>query len=76
MKQFLRIDALLSNMQNHHCKLDFHLLQRWSWLQPEALKKGEIDGGFVYGIPECIFRSNPDTDSDLIRTLIPIHSGQ
>jgi DNA-binding transcriptional LysR family regulator len=50
--QFLRIDALLSYMQNHHCKLDFHLLQRWSWLQPEALKKGEIDGGFVYGIPE------------------------
>ncbi|RPJ81739.1 MAG: hypothetical protein EHJ94_03730 [Deltaproteobacteria bacterium] len=57
MKQFLRIDALLSNMQNHHCKLDFHLLQRWSWLQPEALKKGEIDGGFVYGIPEEMITS-------------------
>ena len=50
--QFLKIDALLSHMQNNHCKLDFHLLQRWSWLQPEALKKGELDGGFVYGMPQ------------------------
>ena len=49
--QFLKIDCFLSHMRRHHPKLDFHLLQRWSWQQPEAFKKGDLDGGFVYGDP-------------------------
>ena len=49
--QFLKIDGFLSRMRRHHPKLDFHLLQRWSWQQPEAFKKGDLDGGFVYGDP-------------------------
>src|ERR1043165_2173720 len=27
-------------------------------------------------LPECVFRANSDSDSNLIRTLIPIHFGQ
>ena len=50
--QFLKIDCLLSYMRRHHPELDFHLLQRWSWQQPEAFKKGALDGGFVYGRPD------------------------
>jgi len=50
--QFLKIDCFLSHMRRHHPELDFHLLQRWSWQQPEAFKKGALDGGFVYGRPE------------------------
>ncbi len=49
--QFLKIDCFLSHMRRHHPELDFHLLQRWSWQQPEAFKKGSLDGGFVYGVP-------------------------
>jgi DNA-binding transcriptional LysR family regulator len=49
--RFLKIDAFLSHMRRHHPKLDFHLLQRWSWQQPEAFKKGDLDAGFVYGDP-------------------------
>ena len=49
--QFLKIDGLLSHMRRHYPNLDFHLLQRWSWQQPEAFKKGDLDGGFVYGDP-------------------------
>jgi len=49
--QFLKIDCFLSHMRRHYPKLDFHLLQRWSWQQPEAFKKGDLDGGFVYGDP-------------------------
>jgi DNA-binding transcriptional LysR family regulator len=49
--QFLRIDGFLSHMRQHYPELDFHLLQRWSWQQPEAFKKGDLDGGFVYGDP-------------------------
>ena len=50
--QFLKIDCFLSHMRRHHPELDFHLLQRWSWQQPDAFKKGALDGGFVYGRPE------------------------
>lgn len=50
--RFLKIDCLLSHMRHHHPELDFHLLQRWSWQQPEAFKKGALDGGFVYGDPD------------------------
>lgn len=49
--RFLKIDCFLSHMRRHHPELDFHLLQRWSWQQPEAFKKGALDGGFVYGTP-------------------------
>ena len=49
--QFLKIDGFLSHMRRHHPELDFHLLQRWSWQQPEAFKKGALDGGFIYGDP-------------------------
>lgn len=51
--RFLRIDRFLSHMQKHFGKVDIHLLQRWSWQQPEALRKGEIDAGFVYGGSEA-----------------------
>ena len=50
--QFLKIDCFLSHMRRHYPELDFHLLQRWSWQQPEAFRKGALDGGFVYGRPE------------------------
>ncbi len=50
--QFLKIDCFLSHMRRHHPELDFHLLQRWSWQQPEAFKQGALDGGFVYGRPD------------------------
>ena len=50
--RFLKIDCFLSHMRQHHPELDFHLLQRWSWQQPEAFKKGALDGGFVYGRPD------------------------
>lgn len=34
---------------NAHSRLDFHLLQRWTWQQFDDLAKGRIDAGFVYG---------------------------
>jgi DNA-binding transcriptional LysR family regulator len=49
--RFLKIDLLLSYMRQHYRELDFHLLQQWSYQQPEALKKGLLDGGYVYGDP-------------------------
>ena len=49
--RFLRIDRLLSYLQRTHCRLDFHLLQRWTWQQIDDLAKGRIDAGFVYGDP-------------------------
>jgi DNA-binding transcriptional LysR family regulator len=61
--QFLKIDGFLSYMRRHHPKLDFHLLQRWSWQQPEAFKKGDLDGGFVYGDPGL-----PELDVIALRT--------
>ena len=50
--RFLKIDLLLSHMRRQYHELDFHLLQLWSWQQPEALKKGMLEGGFIYGHPE------------------------
>jgi DNA-binding transcriptional LysR family regulator len=50
--QFLKIDCFLSHMRRYYPELDFHLLQRWSWQQPEAFKKGALDGGFIYGKPD------------------------
>lgn len=44
---------------NAHSRLDFHLLQRWTWQQFDDLAKGRIDAGFVYGnlhtatLPPC-----------------------
>ncbi len=50
--RFLKIDLFLSYMRRNYRELDFHLLQQWSWMQPEAFKKGLLDGGFIYGEPE------------------------
>jgi DNA-binding transcriptional LysR family regulator len=50
--RFLKLDLFLSYMRRHYTELDFHLLQQWSWQQPEAFKKGLLDGGFIYGDPE------------------------
>ena len=50
--RFLKIDCFLSHMRRRHPELDFHLLQRWSWQQPEAFKQGALDGGYVYGRPD------------------------
>ena len=50
--RFLKIDLFLSYMRQHYQELDFHLLQQWSWQQPEAFRKGLLDGGFIYGNPE------------------------
>jgi DNA-binding transcriptional LysR family regulator len=50
--RFLKIDLLLSHMRQQYHELDFHLLQLWSWQQPEALKKGMLEGGFIYSDPE------------------------
>jgi DNA-binding transcriptional LysR family regulator len=47
--RYLRIDRLLSDLQRAHSRLDFHLLQRWTWQQFDDLAKGRIDAGFVYG---------------------------
>jgi DNA-binding transcriptional LysR family regulator len=49
--RYLRIDALLSHLQRAYSRLDFHLLQRWTWQLFEDLPKGRIDAGFVYGSP-------------------------
>lgn len=50
--RFLRIDAFLSCMQKKYRKVDFHLLQQWSWEQPMNLKRGKLDAGFIYGTPK------------------------
>ena len=50
--RFLKIDLFLSYMRQHYHELDFHLLQQWSWQQPEAFKKGLLDGGFIYEEPD------------------------
>ena len=50
--RFLKIDLFLSYMRRHYRELDFHLLQQWSWEQPEAFRKGLLDAGFIYGNPE------------------------
>jgi DNA-binding transcriptional LysR family regulator len=50
--RFLKIDLFLSYIRQHYQELDFHLLQQWSWQQPEAFKKGLLDGGFIYGDPD------------------------
>ena len=50
--RFLRIDEFLSCMQKKYRKVDFHLLQQWSWEQPMNLKRGKLDAGFIYGTPE------------------------
>lgn len=50
--RFLRIGEFLSYMQKEYRKVDFHLLQQWSWKQPLNLKKGKLDAGFIYGTPE------------------------
>ncbi len=49
--RYLRIDHLLSELRRVHGRLDFHLLQRWTWQQFEDLPRGRIDAGFVYGEP-------------------------
>jgi DNA-binding transcriptional LysR family regulator len=49
--RYLRIDRLLSHLQRTHNRLDFHMLQRWTWQQFDDLVKGRIDAGFVYGDP-------------------------
>jgi len=50
--RFLRIDEFLSCMQKKYRKVDFHLLQQWSWEQPMNLKRGKLDAGFIYGTPK------------------------
>lgn len=49
--RYLRIDGLLSWMSRRYREVDFHLLQRWSWEQPEAIRTGALDAGFVYRQP-------------------------
>lgn len=48
---YLKLDLFMSHMRRHYPELDFHLLQYWSWQQPEAFKKNMLDGGYVYGTP-------------------------
>ena len=45
--RFLRIDEFMSCMQKKYRKVDFHLLQQWSWEQPMNLKRGKLDAGFI-----------------------------
>jgi len=68
--RFLRIDALLARMQKMHRNLDFHLLQRWTWQQPDDLKRGKLDAGFVYGKPDT-----PDFGAISIRKLNVVVTG-
>jgi DNA-binding transcriptional LysR family regulator len=49
--RYLKLDLFMSHMRRHYPELDFHLLQYWSWQQPEAFKKNMLDGGYVYGVP-------------------------
>lgn len=49
--RYLKLDLFMSHMRRHYPELDFHLLQYWSWQQPEAFKKNMLDGGYVYGDP-------------------------
>lgn len=50
--RFLRVDEFLAYMLKQYRKVDFHLLQHWSWEQPSNLKQGKLDAGFVYGTPK------------------------
>ena len=50
--RYLRIEQFLSYMRKKYPELDYHLLQKWSWQQPEEFKRGELEAGFVYGRPE------------------------
>lgn len=49
--RYLKLDLFMSHMRRHYPELDFHLLQYWSWQQPEAFKKNMLDGGYMYGDP-------------------------
>jgi DNA-binding transcriptional LysR family regulator len=48
--ELLKIPEFFSVMQEHYPKLAFHLLQRPSWLVPEALRTRQLDVGYVYGL--------------------------
>lgn len=61
--RFLKLDLFLSYMRTHYSELDFHLLQQWSWQQPEAFKKGLLDGGFIYDDPGM-----PDLETIALKT--------
>lgn len=45
---YLHLDALLSEMRQKHMEVEFHLLQRHSWEQPQDIRKGILDAGFIY----------------------------
>jgi DNA-binding transcriptional LysR family regulator len=53
--RYLKLDLFMSHMRQHYPELDFHLLQYWSYQQPEAFKKNLLDGAYAYddpGLPE------------------------
>lgn len=45
---FLGLDNLLSKMRETYINVEFHLLQRWSQQQPEDIRSGILDAGFIY----------------------------
>ena len=45
---YLCLDILLSKMRQKHIGVEFHLLQRWSWQQPQDIRTGVLDAGFTY----------------------------
>jgi DNA-binding transcriptional LysR family regulator len=46
---FLKIGDFFSVMTENYPKLEFHLLQRFSWEVPDELRNGNLDAGYMYG---------------------------
>jgi DNA-binding transcriptional LysR family regulator len=61
---FLRIGDFFSIMAEHCPRLQFHLLQRPSWMVIDEVKAGQLDTGYIFG--EC---SEPDIATLLLRSL-------
>lgn len=60
---YLHLNTLLSKMRQKYIEVEFHLLQRWSWQQPQDIRTGDLDAGFIY--------RNDDDDG---LTIIPLES--
>jgi DNA-binding transcriptional LysR family regulator len=45
---YLQLDRLLSTMRQKHIGVEFHFMQRWSYEQPQDIRNGLLDAGFIY----------------------------
>jgi len=49
---FLRVVKIGAALKEDHPNLGLRVLKTNSWRTPDSLRKGELDGGFVYGSPK------------------------